>query len=65
VSFGEPPSDALKRFILYLVQRSVETTHSQQAVTVAAHLQTLGLPEIWGCHSDADVDSGLLGRKSV
>ena len=38
---------------------------AQYAVTAAAVLQTLGLPEIWGCHSDADVESSLLGYDSL
>ena len=29
---------------------------TQQAVTVVSVLQTSGLPEIWGCHSNADVE---------
>ena len=37
----------------------------QQTVTVAAVLQTLGFPEIWGCHSNADVNSRLLGYDSI
>jgi hypothetical protein len=35
-----------------------------QAVAVSAVSQRLGLLEIWGCHSDADIDSSFEGYDS-
>jgi hypothetical protein len=35
-----------------------------QAVVVSAFSHILGLLEIWGCHSDAGVDSTLQGYDS-
>jgi hypothetical protein len=37
--------------ICYVGQRSVETA----SYTVSQALQTLGLPDVWGCHSEAEV----------
>jgi hypothetical protein len=45
---------------LYLVQRAVHTP-----LAVAVVLQTLGLPEILGFHSAADVYPSLVGYDSV
>lgn len=37
--------------ICYLGQRSVETA----SYTISQALQTPGLPDVWGCHSEAEV----------
>ena len=47
---------------LYLVQRSVENTCHTAFCRSNAALQTLGLPEIWGCHRDGGADSSLTGQ---
>ena len=54
-----------KHSSLYVFQPLVETTCYVEAVTVAAVLGTLGLPEVWICNSHAAVDSILLGCDSV
>jgi len=38
---------------------------TQYAISVVAVLQTAGLPEIWRSHTDADVDSSVLGYDSI
>jgi hypothetical protein len=49
----------------YVIQRSVENTYYTINDHLAAVLQTMGLPEIWSCHSDADADFGLLEYNAV
>jgi hypothetical protein len=49
----------------YPIHRSVENTHNTINDHLAAVLQTMGLPEIWCCHSDADADFGLLEYDAV
>jgi len=38
---------------------------TQQAVTVADILQTIGLPKLWGCYANNNVNSSLLGRDAI
>jgi hypothetical protein len=46
-------------------ENKVRLLTTQQAVTIATVMQTLGLPDLLGRHSDVDVDSALLGCDSV
>ena len=55
-----PPSQELRGISTWCkVQLRLLSTH--RAVTVATVLQTFGLPEIWACHSEADVDYSVPG----
>jgi len=49
----------------YTVGVQLRSLTTRYAVTVAAVLQTLGLPKVWGCRRNVDVEASLLKYDSM